>query len=209
MNAPAEQSRLQLLVDALNTLGGKDAPPDLERSYQGLLYLQEFLELEIKCRFGGDALPALSPLNDLIVALSDTLNGGRPEFLRPSNQKMGPPNYKAKHLAPGAMASAMELLIFAGVGKDEAAKFVADEANERSIGDHKGQEIKIKQVAKWRSRVDDDLSAVATNLYKQVVPPLKVIIAAVPEAERKAAAEDIVKGILNAARSQRASPKHG
>ena len=146
MNAPPEQSRLKLLVGALNTLGGKDALPDLERSYQGLLYLQEFLELEIEDSFGRDALAALSPLYELIKALSDTLNGGRPELLRPKNQKKGAAMNQAKHLAQGAAASAMELLIFARVGKDDAAKFVADEANKRGIGDQKGENVKRRPI---------------------------------------------------------------
>ncbi len=207
MNAPAEQSRLQLLVDALNTLGGKDAPPDLERSYQGLLYLQEFLELEIKCRFGGDALPALSPLNDLIVALSDTLNGGRPELLRPTNQKKGPPENQAKHLAQGAMAAAMDCLIFAGMRKDDAARFVASKSKERGIFDQKGQEIQLKQVAKWRSRVGDDLSRGATRLHGQIFSQLKDKIVATPEAERKLAAEGLVIGLLESLQDSRVSPK--
>ena len=209
MNAPAEQSRLKLLVDALNELGSGDSPPDLERSYEALRYLIEFLELEIEDRIGGDALVALSPLNDLIAALSDTLYGGKPELLHAKNRKKGAPRNQAKHLAQGAMASAMDLLMFAGVRQDDAAKFVADEAHRRAIFDQRGQRVTAKHDAYWRHRAGGDLSPVATNIHKQLVQKFEATITDKPEAERKAVAKGLVIGLLEAIQDSRVSPKHG
>jgi hypothetical protein len=209
MNAPADQSRLKLLVDALNELGSGDSPPDLERSYEALKYLIEFLELEIEDCIGGDALVALSPLNDLIAALSDTLYGGKFKLLHAKNLKKGAPKNQAKHLAQGAMAAAMDLLMFAGVRKDDAAKFVADEAHRRAICDQRGQQVTAKQVAYWRSRAGDDLSSGATGLYRQIVPQCKEQVEAAAEAEKRAVAEHLVKGLLEAVRNQRVSPPPG
>ena len=209
MNAPAVNARLRGLLDDLNNLGSRDTPPDLKRSHQALRDIADFLEGEFERSFGVDALDALSPLYDLINALSDTLNGGRPELLRPTNQKKGAPGNQAKHLAQGAMAAAMDCLIFAGVQRVDAAKFVADEANKRGIGDQKGEKIKPKQVANWRSRVGDDLSPGATNLHSQTFRQFREIIAAAPEAQRRAVAEDLVKDVLAAVRNRRVSPTPG
>ena len=212
MNAPAAQSRLKRLVEALNDLRGANALSDLERSYDALKFVGEFLEMEIGDKFGVDALDALealSPLNELINALSDTLNGGGPELLRPTNQKKGAPGNQVKHVAQGAMAAAMDCLIFAGVQMDEAAKFVADEAHRQAICDQRGQRVTANQVASWGRRVGIDLSAGATGVHGQTIQGHRNHIAAAPEAEKQAVAKDLVKGILGAVRSQRVSPARG
>jgi hypothetical protein len=106
------------------------------------------------------------PLQALIAALSDTLRGGRPALLHPRQRGKGAPKDQSFSLVQGVLAGALDVLVRAGMPRDMAADFVANQANLRGVHDRKGQRVAAKQVIAWRARAGDDLAAAGYAVFK-------------------------------------------
>jgi hypothetical protein len=155
-------------MNALKEIAARDYQIPLERSYDALRVVVNWIETPNTL----EAHETVLPLQTLVLALSDTLKGGKPEYLKHSVGGTGRPSDLSFASLQGAVAGAMALIIAAPggrVSRDSAATLVSKRAHHFGLRDHKGQRITKKQVASWRDRVGVDLPEAAADVFRSII----------------------------------------
>lgn len=177
------------LMSALKEIAAGDYQIPLERSYDALRVVVTWIETPNTL----EAHATVLPLQTLVLALSDTLKGGKPEYLKHSVGGTGRPSDLSFASLQGAVAGAMALIMAAPGGRasrDSAATLVSKRAHHFGLRDQKGRRITAKQVASWRYRVGVDLPETAANVFRKIVE-----IKPGSESAAKAHVDDILQGV--------------
>ena len=161
---PGVEGSIVQLYELLNRISRTDYPDDLERSYDTLRVVIRFLDDVVLPGQGR----LTRPLNQLLLALHDRLEGGSPVLLGPRGSGRGAPGNQSQRFTPGALAGLMDVLMQAGVPKLEASQIVRSAAFSAKLRDHKGEEITATQIASWRDRAETTLSPHAKAIYAKV-----------------------------------------
>jgi hypothetical protein len=113
-------------------------------------------------------------LSIVLRTLNDVLGGGRPALLFERPSKGGAPNYQSDTVLRAQIVLALELLLKAGLSRDEAGAWVARQLEKSKIRRAKGKHgsITAKEILRWRSekggKAPSGFDAAFTKLERRI-----------------------------------------
>lgn len=113
------------------------------------------------------------PLRELLDGLDELDIGLRSPMLRHKAKRGGHQNRRGIETFRAMAAVLMEIYIWEGKERDEAAKAAAQELNQHGYRDERGNPISATRVEDWRDRVNEGGDNLGANRFKAMCRDLR------------------------------------
>jgi hypothetical protein len=157
----------------------------------------------LNCDREGVAIKGLAaPLSLARNTLSDTARGAKPPVLqiKPEDPKRTKPTDLVRDKVRGHLAFAFDLLKQAGMSREEARRYLANEAAEHNLRDEDGSRIQGRSIEDWfydiRKNKATDATLVEFQLLEGLYRPRKKDWSSLRPNERRREARERVRMIL-------------